>query len=522
MGAGAAERFAFYGASSNLMTYLTGPLGQSTAAASENINAWTGAACMLPIFGGIIADSGLGRYNTILASSILYVMGLGLLTISVTITSSSQTECRNIGSNVSCDSASNFQLILFFTSMYLVAIAEGGHKPCIEAFGADQFDSRDAEERKSKSSFFNWWACALATGTMVSYLTLFYIQENLSWGLGLGIPCIAMSISLAVFLLGTKSYRKNVEENDKTSVFKIARVLIAAVKNLMRSSNTKSSLAIDSHQYKNLDSAHGDALDGRDSERDEAINNVTEVDEAKEISRLVPVWFTCLPHAIIFAQATTFFTKQGSTMDRSMGPNFQIPAATLLVFSNLSIILFIPIYDRVFIPLARAFTRNPSGITTLQRIGLGMIIYVMSMAVAALVETRRLKIALDYGLVDDERATVPMSIWWLVPQYLLSGLGNVFTPIGLQELFYDQVPFGLRSLGISLFMTIFGVGNFLSSLLISILERATSEGPQGGWFANNLNKGHLDYFYWFLFGLSSISMVIYVYVAKSFIYKRWN
>ncbi|KAK9095941.1 hypothetical protein Sjap_021438 [Stephania japonica] len=402
--------------------------------------------------------------------------------------------------------------------MYIVAIAEGGHKPCIEAFGADQFDSRDPEERKSKSSFFNWWSCALATGTMVSYLTLFYIQENLSWGLGLGIPCIAMSISLVVFVLGTKTYRKNVEENEKTSVFKIARVLIAAVKN-SRSPNTQSSL----HQYKNLDNAPVDPSNDRDSERDEAIYNMNEVDEAKEIWRLVPIWLTSLPYAIIYAQSTTFFTKQGSTMDRTIGPNFQIPAATFLVFTNLSIILFIPIYDRVFVPLARAFTRNPSGITTLQRIGLGMIIYVMSMVVAALVETRRLKIALDYGLVDDERATIPMSIWWLVPQYLLSGLGCVFTPIGLQELFYDQVPFGLRSLGISLFMSIFGIGNFLSSLLISILERVTSEeGSQGGWFVNNLNKGHLDYFYWFLFGLSSIGMVIYVYVAKSFIYKRLN
>nr|KAJ0225257.1 hypothetical protein LSAT_V11C100010830 [Lactuca sativa] len=38
--------------------------------------------------------------------------------------------------------------------------------------------------------------------------------------------------------------------------------------------------------------------------------------------------------------------------------------------------------------------------------------------VSALIETKRLKIACDHGLLDDLDATVPMKIWWLLPQYL--------------------------------------------------------------------------------------------------------
>ncbi|KAL2557163.1 Uncharacterized protein Fot_01902 [Forsythia ovata] len=53
----------------------------------------------------------------------------------------------------------------------------------------------------------------------------------------------------------------------------------------------------------------------------------------------------------------------------------------------------------------------------------------------ALVERERLKTATEYGLVVVPK--VPMSVWWLIPQYLIFGLADVFTMVGLQEFFYD-------------------------------------------------------------------------------------
>ncbi|KAL6961971.1 hypothetical protein U1Q18_036929 [Sarracenia purpurea var. burkii] len=521
-----AERCAYYGISSNLISYLTGPLGQSTATAAENVNALVGTASLLPLLGAFVADSFLGRYRTIIIASVLYVLGLGLLTLSAVLPSYTSSDCQG-STNLRPCSPPRLQVVFFFFSLYLVAIAQGGHKPCVQAFGADQFDAQDPRECKAKSSFFNWWYFGLCFGTCLTVLILNYIQDNLNWGLGFGIPCIVMAFALLIFLLGTTTYRFSIKSEEKNPFGRIGRVFIKAGRNWR---TTPSAMATEeesrgilphkgSDQFKFLNKALL-APDG--SKEDEKVSSMSDVEEAKAVLRLIPIWITCLVYAIVFSQSSTLFTKQGLTMDRSIGSSFNLPPASLQSFISLSIIIFIPIYDRIFVPIARTITREPSGITMLQRIGTGIFLSLISMVIAALIERKRLKTAIEYGLVDKPKSTVPMSFWWLVPQYVLFGIADVFTMVGLQEFFYDQVPSELKSVGLSLYLSIFGVGSFLSSFLISVVENITGVDGQDSWFSDNLNRAHLDYFYWVLAGLSAVAMAAYVFFAKSYIYNRSN
>ncbi|XP_028773299.1 protein NRT1/ PTR FAMILY 5.10 isoform X1 [Neltuma alba] len=513
------ERIAFYGIGSNLITFLTGPLHQSTAAAAKNVNVWEGTASLLPLLGAFIADSYLGRYRTIIGASLVYILGLGMLSLSAMLPSCTTLELEL----ASC--SPKLQVMLFFFSLYLVAIGQGGHKPCVQAFGADQFDNHHPEECKARSSFFNWWYFTMCAGCLLTLSFLNYIQENFSWVLGFGIPCLAMLIALVVFLFGTKTYRFHFEKNNRSPFVRIGRVFAAAIRNRRI---TVSDIAIKDEACniipcqcsKQLNRFLNKALFAPKGSKEEEVCSVNEVEEAKAVLRLVPIWATSLVFGIVYAQVRTFFTKQGFNMDRTIFPGLVIPAASLQSLVTLAIVIVSPIYDRIFVPIARAITEKPSGITMLQRIGTGLFLSIITMAMAALVEMKRLEAAVEFDLVDKPNESIPLSVWWLIPQFFLFGVSEVFTMVGLQEFFYDQVPDELRSMGLALYLSVIGVGSFLSSFLISVLEVITGKLGNSSWFNDNLNQAHIDYFYWLLAGLSVMGLTLFIFNAKSYIYNQ--
>ena len=244
-----------------------------------------------------------------------------------------------------------------------------------------------------------------------------------------------------------------------------------------------------------------------------------QVEEVKLVLRLFPIWLSCLMFAIVISQMNTFFVKQGSTLQRSITPHFIIPPASLQALVGLTILLNMPIYDRVFVPIARKFTGHPSGITVLQRIGTGLFLSIFIMIVSAVVEAKRINVVREYNLLDHPKSIVPMKVWWLLPQYIITGLVEIFTYVGLQELFYAQMPEAMRSLGAAVYLSVTGIGNFISSAIISMVQAISSRYGEE-WLGDNINRAHLDYFYWVLAGLSALNLCIYVCIAMRFVYKK--
>jgi len=205
-------------------------------------------------------------------------------------------------------------------------------------------------------------------------------------------------------------------------------------------------------------------------------------------------------------------------MDQKIGPHFKIPSASLSLFDTLSVIFWAPVYDRAIVPFARKLTGHEQGFTQLQRIGIGLVISIISMIVAGILEVVRLDMVRKNNLYDAE--TVSMSIFWQVPQYFLIGAAEVFTNIGQMEFFYGQAPDAMRSLCAALQLTTNALGNYVSTLLVLIVTKITSSHGRIGWIPDNLNRGHLDYFYWLLTVLSLINFFVYLCLAKRYTYKK--
>lgn len=231
------------------------------------------------------------------------------------------------------------------------------------------------------------------------------------------------------------------------------------------------------------------------------------------------IWLVTLIPSTIWAQINTLFVKQGTTLDRNLGPTFQIPAASLGSFVTLSMLLSVPMYDRYFVPLMRKRTGNPRGITLLQRLGIGFGIQVMAIAIAYVVEVRRLHVIRSHH-ISGAKEIVPMSIFWLLPQYILLGIADVFNAIGLLEFFYDQSPEDMQSLGTTFFTSGIGVGNFLNSFLVTMVDKITGRNGKNSWIGDNLNNSHLDHYYGFLMAISILNLGAFLWASSRYIYKR--
>ncbi|KAL4600665.1 hypothetical protein ACB092_11G214600 [Castanea dentata] len=513
-----AERFAFFGLAANLITFLTNELHQPISTAAKNVNTWAGVSYIVPLFAAFVADSLFGRFNTILLASVIYVMGMILLTLSVSV--------------VPLD----YRKAIFFVALYIIAVGEGGHKPCVQTFAADQFEEDSLEDKKVKSSFFNWWFWGIVAGQCSAILVAIYVEDNVGWTAGIGMLAIAMAVALITFLLGIKRYRKQGPLGSPLTT--VAQVLVAAVRKwrtkqkfdncsvyhgdgLLAPGQPKTQTLAHTNQLRCLDKAMIiDNLDAMRTIRDPwRLCSLHQVEEVKLVLRLFPIWLSCLMFAIVISQMNTFFVKQGSTLQRSITPHFIIPPASLQALVGLTILLNMPIYDRVFVPIARKFTGHPSGITVLQRIGIGLFLSIFIMIVSALVEAKRINVVKEYNLLDQPKSIVPMKVWWLLPQYIITGLVEIFTYVGLQELFYAQMPEAMRSLGAAVYLSVTGIGNFISSAIISMVQAISSRYGEE-WLGENINRAHLDYFYWVLAGLSALNLCIYVWIATRFVYKK--
>jgi peptide/histidine transporter 3/4 len=244
---------------------------------------------------------------------------------------------------------------------------------------------------------------------------------------------------------------------------------------------------------------------------------IQQLEDVKIILKILPIFACTIMLNACLAQLSTFSVEQAATMNTTLFSSFKVPPASLPVFPVLFLIILAPIYDHIIIPYARKVTKSETGITHLQRIGIGLILSIIAMAVAAIVEIKRRKIA-SHSIAT--KNPLPISFLWIAFQYLFLGSADLFTLAGLLEFFFSEAPSSMRSLATSLSWASLAMGYYLSSVIVSIVNSVTGNGSHKSWLSgSNLDNYHLERFYWLMCVLSGLNFLHYMYWAAKYKYR---
>ncbi|KAJ8737124.1 hypothetical protein PYW07_000395 [Mythimna separata] len=187
------ERFSYYGMRTILSLYLRDKLGYTDNGATVIYHVFTMFAYFFPLVGAMIADAWLGRFRTILYLSLVYAAGSTLISVSAMPQLSLPTM--------------EFTIV----ALLLIAFGTGGIKPCVSAFGGDQF--KLPEQERYLGYFFSLFYFAINAGSLIStFLTpilradVHCFGDNDCYSLAFGVPGILMIVSIVFFVAGKRLY----------------------------------------------------------------------------------------------------------------------------------------------------------------------------------------------------------------------------------------------------------------------------------------------------------------------------
>uniref|UniRef100_A0A453H3E0 Major facilitator superfamily (MFS) profile domain-containing protein n=5 Tax=Triticinae TaxID=1648030 RepID=A0A453H3E0_AEGTS len=529
------EKLGTLGTSANLLVYLTQVFHMRSVDAATLLNGLNGTTSLAPIVGAFLSDAYLGRYLALAIASVASLIGMFFLTLTAGADSLHPADC---GVGEVCEKASSYQLAVLFIAFAFLVIGSAGIRPCSMPFGADQFDPHTESGKRGINSFFNWYYFTFTSAMLVSATVIIYVQSNVNWAIGLGIPTALMFLACVLFFMGTRLYVRVVPEGSPFTT--IVQVFAAAFakRSLKQAKDPKQDLFDPPHtsaivtklahtdQFRCLDKAAmvaspEEVRSGGAAAADPwRLCTVQQVEEVKCLIRIVPVWSTGIIYYVAVVQQSTYVVFSALQSDRRLGSSFHVPAASFTVFAMLAQTLWIPIYDRLLVPRLRKVTGKDEGFTLLQRQGIGIALSTVAMIISAVVEDRRRDIALNQptiGTTQTGGGISAMSSFWMVPQLMILGLSEAFNLISQIEFYYKEIPEHMRSVAGALAFCNLALGNYLSGFLTTIVHRTTGGGQN--WLAQDLNKGRLDLFYWMIAGIGVFNFVYFMICARWYRFK---
>ncbi|KAI4967161.1 hypothetical protein ZWY2020_030228 [Hordeum vulgare] len=452
--------------STNLVVYLETVLHGSNLASASNVATWFGTSYLTPLFGAIIADTFWGNYNTILVSLAVYLLGMMLVTFSAFVPTTTAALCA---AGASCAGTTGTWALSSQTVAFMGLVAD----------------------REGKASFFSWFYLCVSFGPIISGVFLVWIQQNISWGLGFGIATACILLAFAAFVLATPVYKRRcppARRSRASARSSPPRARRSASRCPPKPDTYEVSDKIDSPQPK---IAHTSDFKFRQGGRRHAVghggeaggSDLVEVvhrdsgggaqDPAPPAARLI----TSVVVSSAFSQMNTTFVQQGSAMDMTI-LSVPVPAASLASFEVICVMTWVLLYNKVIVPALRSFSSSGDG--------------------------------------KPAARGKEISISWQLPQYFFLAGGEVFCYIAQLEFFFDEAPDTMKSMCTSLALLTIALGSYMSSFIYAIVEAFTALGDSPGWISDDLNKGHLDYFFWAMAAMCTLNFVVYSGIVKNY------
>lgn len=241
--------------------------------------------------------------------------------------------------------------------------------------------------------------------------------------------------------------------------------------------------------------------------------SVSEIEDTKTGVRMLPMWLTFIVIGIVLSIGNTYFLEQANHMDRKLG-RIKVPIPIFLIFYKVSSSISASFYPNLREFLPKKKYAPAVGIAT------SMVLSVICCITAAIVETRRLHRIRDHGLLDKPDAKIPMSIFTLLPQFILLAAVDGFANISITSFFNQQTPDSMLKYLNYFTNGVLGLGTMASVLSVYIVGKVSERHQKPNWFQSSLNMSHLNRYYWVLAALSAANLVIYVIVACFYTYRE--
>ncbi|XP_034489736.1 peptide transporter family 1 [Drosophila innubila] len=343
------ERFNYYGMRAILVLYLTHKLGYNEETSTVLFHIFTMLVYIFPLLGALIADGWLGKYKTILYLSIVYSLGALIVAIGAVPINAMPVKLVTI------------------VGLIFIAVGTGGIKPCVAAFGGDQFQL--PEQSLELAKFFSLFYFAINAGSMISTTVTPILRADVHcfgdddcYSLAFGVPAVLMVVSMLIFVAGRGRYRMQPPAGNM--IFGVSQCITNAYKGWRQNRKEKPM----NHFLDYATPVVGQQM----------------VDETKCLVKILVLY---LPFPVFWAlsdQQGSRWTFQATHMNGNIWGGYEIKPDQMQVINPLLILAFIPLFDYVIYPLlSKIGIRRP-----LQKLTIGLLLAAVGFFLSAVVEMR--------------------------------------------------------------------------------------------------------------------------------------